>query len=62
MPEIKIIPQKFSFEKSSIIDARGNTKSSGMRITIELDAFKADKQIVKKNLEFMFAEVLEYFD
>ena len=62
MPEIKIIPQKFSFEKPSIIDARGNIKSSGIRITVELDAFKADRQVVKKNLEFMFAEVLEYFE
>ena len=61
MPEIKIIPQKFSFEKPSIIDARGNIKS-GIRITIELDAFKADRQMVKKNLEFMFAEVLDYFE
>lgn len=62
MPEIRIIPQKFSFEKPSIVDSYGNTKSLGIRITIELDAFKADKQAVKKELKSFFTEVLGYFD
>lgn len=62
MSEVRIIPQKFSFQKPNITDAFGNIKSPGIIITIELDAFRADKQIVKKNLESIFTEVLGYFD
>lgn len=62
MSEVKIIPQKFSFQTPNLTDRFGNVKSSGISITIELDAFRADKNAVKKNLEFIFTEVLEYFD
>ncbi len=62
MTDLKIIPQKFSFEKQTITNAKGETIQYGINISIEIDAFKADKQQVKKDLASIFAEVLEYFD
>ena len=62
MSEIRIIPQKFSFQKPNITDTFGNIKSPGIIITIELDAFRADRQAVKRDLASIFAEVLEYFE
>lgn len=62
MTNLKITPQKFSFEKPIITNAKGEIISHGINISIEIDAFKADKQLVKKDLTSIFAEVLEYFD
>ncbi len=62
MTDLKIIPQKFSFEKPTITNANGETIQYGINVSIEIDTFKADKQQVKKDLESIFAEVLEYFD
>lgn len=60
--KLTIIPQKFSFQTQTIRDGRGNIVSSGITATIEIDAFKADKEQVKKDLTAIFTEVLEYFD
>lgn len=57
-----IIPQKFSFEKPTITNGKGETMSHGISVTIDIDAFKADKTEIKKDLTAIFAEVLEYFD
>lgn len=57
-----IIPKKFSFEKPTITNGKGKTISHGISVTIEIDAFKADKVEIKKDLAAIFAEVLEYFD
>lgn len=62
MTNLKIIPQKFLFEKPTIVNTKGETKSPGINITIEIDAFKADKEQIKKDLAAIFAEVLEYFE
>ncbi len=62
MTDLKIIPQKFLFEKPAITNTKGETIQYGINVSIEIDAFKADKQQVKKDLAFIFAEVLEYFD
>ncbi len=62
MTDLKIIPQKFSFEKPTITNANGEIIQYGINISIKIDAFKADKQQVKKGLASIFAEVLEYFD
>ena len=62
MTNIKIIPQKFSFEKPTITNGKGEIVSSGINITIEIDAYRADKIQLKKDLTAIFAEVLEYFD
>ncbi len=62
MTDLKIIPQKFSFEKPTLTNANGKTIQYGINVSIEIDAFKADKQQVKKDLAAIFAEVLEYFD
>ncbi len=62
MTDLKIIPQKFSFEKPTITNANGEIIQYGINISIEIDAFKADKQQVKKDLSSIFAEVLEYFN
>lgn len=62
MANIKIIPQKFFFEKPTITNGKGEIISSGINITIEIDAYRADKIQLKKDLTTIFAEVLEYFD
>lgn len=58
----QIIPQKFSFEKPTITNGNGEVISYGINVTINIDAFKADKAEIKKDLTAIFAEVLEYFD
>ena len=62
MTKPTIIPQKFSFEKPTIKNGKGETISHGISVTIDIDAFKADKAEIKKDLTAIFAEVLEYFD
>lgn len=58
----KIVPQKFLFEKPTIINGKGEISSHGISVTIDIDAFKADKSRIKKDLTAIFADVLEYFD
>lgn len=48
MANIKIIPQKFSFEKPTITNGKGENISPGINITIEIDAYSADKQQIKR--------------
>lgn len=62
MATLKIIPQKFTFEKPTITNAKGEIISHGINISIDINAFKADKSEIKKDLTAIFAEVLEYFD
>lgn len=62
MTNLKIIPQKFSFEKPTITNGKGEIISHGINVTVDIDAFKADKAEIKKDLAAIFAEVLEYFD
>ncbi len=62
MTDLKIIPQKFSFEEPTITNANEEVIQYGINVSIEIDAFKADKQQVKQDLSSIFAEVLEYFD
>lgn len=62
MTNPKIIPQKFLFEKPTITNGCGKVISHGITVTIDIDAFKADKSTIKKDLVSIFAEVLEYFD
>lgn len=50
------------FEKPAITNGKGENISTGINITIEIDAYRADKHQVKKDLAAIFAEVLEYFD
>ena len=59
---LKIIPQNFTFEKPTITDSSGKITSAGIRVSIDVDILKADKAMVKNNLQTIFAEVLEYFD
>lgn len=62
MTNLKIVPQKFSFEKPTITNGKGETISYGVNVIIEIDVFKGDKKQIKKDLASIFAEVLEYFD
>lgn len=62
MTNPKIIPQKFLFEKPTNTNGCGKVISHGITVTIDIDAFKADKSTIKKDLAAIFAEVLEYFD
>lgn len=50
----KIVPQKFSFEKPTITNGKGETISYGISVTINIDAFKADKTEIKKGLNSYF--------
>lgn len=58
MAKLTIIPQKFSFGKPTIKNGKGETISHGISVTIDIDAFKADKTEIKKDLTAIFAEVL----
>ena len=62
MTKLTIIPQKFTFEKPTIKNGKGEIISHGISVTIDIDAFKADKAEIKKDLTAIFADVLEYFD
>ena len=62
MANLKIIPQKFSFEKPTITNSNGKIISHGINVTVDIDAFKADKTEIKKDLTAIYAEVLEYFN
>ncbi len=62
MSKLSIVPQKIKFEKPSIINGQGQIKSYGMSVSMDIDAFNADKLQIKKDLASIFAEVLEYFD
>ena len=59
---LNIIPQKFSFNRPTIKNGNGETISNGIDITINIDAFQADKSKVREELSSIFAEVLEYFE
>ena len=59
---LNIIPQKFSFSRPTIRNSNGKTISTGIDVTINIDAFQADKSKVKEELSSIFAEVLEYFE
>jgi len=39
MTNLRIVPQKFSFEKPTITNGKGETASYGMNVSIEIDAF-----------------------
>lgn len=59
---LNIIPQKFSFNRPTIKNVKGETISNGIDVTINIDAFQADKSKVREELSSIFAEVLEYFE
>lgn len=59
---LNIIPQKFSFSRPTIKNVKGETISNGIDVTINIDAFQADKTKVREELSTIFAEVLEYFE
>lgn len=59
---LNIIPQKFSFNRPTIKNVKGETISNGINVVINIDAFQADKTKVKEELSAIFAEVLEYFE
>ena len=58
---IKIKGDKY-IEKPTIKNGKGEIISHGISVTIDIDAFKADKAEIKKDLTAIFADVLEYFD
>lgn len=62
MAKLSIIPQQFSFSRPTVEDAKGNTIQPGLDVTIRVDAYKADKEQLKKDLASIFDEVLDYFE
>lgn len=54
MATLKIIPQKFLFEKPTITNGKGEVTSYGINVSIDIDAFKADKLEIKKGLGIYF--------
>ena len=59
---LNIIPQKFSFSRPTIKNVKGETISNGIDVTINIDAFQANKVEIRNQLSSIFAEVLEYFE
>lgn len=61
--ELTIIPQKFSFSQPTVHSpSTCDTPIYGMSVTVEIDVERANKKVVKENLQSIFAQVLEYFD
>lgn len=66
MSKAQVIPQKFVFtEEGTIIQSNrpeNNIEIPGLKVTVEIDAYKTSKKVLKENLHSIFEEVLEYFD
>lgn len=60
--DISITPQKISFSIPKVTNYKGDTLRSGVEVDITLDAYNVDKKQLKKDLQQIFTEVLEYFD
>jgi len=66
MTKPQVTPQKFVFaEEGTIIQSNkpeNDIEFPGLKVTVEIDAYKTDKHVLKEKLESIFEEVLGYFD
>lgn len=54
MAKLSIIPQQFSFNTPTVEDLKGNIIHPGLDVTIRIDAYKADKEQLIKDLTAIF--------
>lgn len=66
MTKPQVTPQKFVFaEEGTILQSNrpeNDVEFPGLKVTVEIDAYKTSKEILKSKLGSIFEEVLEYFD
>ncbi|WP_368273453.1 hypothetical protein [Enterocloster bolteae] len=66
MAKPQVTPQKFVFaEEGTIIQSNKpeiDIEFPGLKVTIEIDAYRTNKIDLKNKLQSIFEEVLEYFD
>ena len=66
MAKPQVTPQKFVFaEEGTIIQSNkpeNEIEFPGLKVTVEIDAYKTDKHVLKEKLESIFQETLGYFD
>ena len=66
MTKTQVIPQKFVFDEEGMTLRTNKPENEiefpGLKVTVEIDAYKTDKHVLKEKLESNFEEVLGYFD
>lgn len=66
MTKSQVIPQKFVFTEEGTIlysnKSENEIEFPGLKVTVEIDAYKTNKSVLKLKLQSIFEEVLEYFD
>ena len=54
--------KNLSFQITKISNGNNRIIRPGINVNITLDAYNADKELIKKSLQQIFTEALEYFD
>ena len=54
--------KNLSFQITKIANGNNRIIRPGINVNITLDAYNADKELIKKSLQQIFTEALEYFD
>jgi hypothetical protein len=66
MTKTQVIPQKFVFAEEGMTlysnKPENEIEFPGLKVTVEIDAYKTNKHVLKEKLESIFEEVLGYFD
>ena len=66
MTKTQVIPQKFVFDEEGMTLRNNKPENEiefpGFKVTVEIDAYKTNKHVLKEKLESIFEEVLGYFD
>ena len=66
MTKTQVIPQKFVFAEEGMTlhsnKPENEIEFPGLKVTVEIDAYKTNKHVLNETLESIFEEVLGYFD
>lgn len=54
--------KNLSFQTTKISNGNNRIIRPGITVNITLDAYNADKELIKKSLQQIFTEALGYFD
>lgn len=54
--------KNLSFQITKISNGNNRVIRPGITVNITFDAYNADKELIKKSLQQIFTEALEYFD
>lgn len=54
--------KNISFQITKISNGNNRVIRPGITVNITFDAYNADKELIKKSLQQIFTEALEYFD